>query len=215
MSFWSFMWLRVHNIYEAMIIQVMKAHLFKKNVTQLYWEEGWDIHRAGARVGAKLLQSCRTLCNPVNCSPPDSSVHGILQERILECVAISYSRTSSPPRDGTCVSNVSCIGRPALYIQPHLGRFIGQRGGAKNSMKTRLFKGDWNQETAAFQPLTLKYGHKHHKKHSKQLKVTSTSLYKLRGKLLVNSSYLLLPCMMNMTRNTCLLLFSSRTKKLR
>ena len=42
-------------------------------------------------VCAKLLQSCPTLCNPLDCSPPGSSVHGILQARILEWVAISFS----------------------------------------------------------------------------------------------------------------------------
>ena len=46
-------------------------------------------------VCAKWLQSCPTLCNPVDCSPPGSSVHGILQARILEWVAISSSRGSS------------------------------------------------------------------------------------------------------------------------
>ena len=39
-----------------------------------------------------LSQSCLTLCNPVDCSPPGSSVRGILQARILEWVAISFSR---------------------------------------------------------------------------------------------------------------------------
>ena len=43
---------------------------------------------------AKLLQSCLTLCNPMDCSPPGSSVYGILQTRILEGVAVSYSRGS-------------------------------------------------------------------------------------------------------------------------
>ena len=41
---------------------------------------------------AKSLQSCPTLCNPMNCSPPGSSVLWNLQARILECLAISYSR---------------------------------------------------------------------------------------------------------------------------
>ena len=41
--------------------------------------------------------SCPTLCNPVDCSPPGSSVHGISQARILEWVAITYSRGSSSP----------------------------------------------------------------------------------------------------------------------
>ena len=44
------------------------------------------------------------LCDPVDCSPPGSSIHGILQARILEWVAISFSRGSSPPRDWTQVS---------------------------------------------------------------------------------------------------------------
>ena len=56
-------------------------------------------------VDAKSLQSCLTLCDPMDCSPPGSSVYGILQARILECigVAISFSRQSSPPRDQTCL----------------------------------------------------------------------------------------------------------------
>ena len=49
----------------------------------------------------KSLQSCPTLCNPVGCSPPGSSVHGIHQARILERVAMPSSRGSSPPRDRT------------------------------------------------------------------------------------------------------------------
>ena len=44
---------------------------------------------------AKSLQSCPTLCNPMDCSPPGSSVHGILQARILEWVPISLSTGSS------------------------------------------------------------------------------------------------------------------------
>ena len=44
-------------------------------------------------------QSCLTLCDPVDCSPPDSAVHGISQARTLEWVAISFSRGSSGPRD--------------------------------------------------------------------------------------------------------------------
>ena len=50
-------------------------------------------------VSAKPLQSGLTLCDPVDCSPPGSSVHGILQERMLEWVASSCSRGSSRPRD--------------------------------------------------------------------------------------------------------------------
>ena len=53
----------------------------------------------------EVAQSFPTLCNPVDCSLPGSSVHGILQARILEWVAISFSRASSQPRD----TQVSCI----------------------------------------------------------------------------------------------------------
>ena len=59
-----------------------------------------------------VAQSCLTLCDLVDYSPPGSSAHGILQARILEWVAIPFSRGSSPPRDGT---QVSCIGRQILY----------------------------------------------------------------------------------------------------
>jgi len=47
------------------------------------------------------------LCNPVDCRPPGSSVHGIVQARILEWVAISFSRGSSQPTDRTLVSRIA------------------------------------------------------------------------------------------------------------
>ena len=53
---------------------------------------------------AKLLQWCPPLCNPVDCSPPGSSAHGVLQSRILEWVAMPSSRASSQPGDRICVS---------------------------------------------------------------------------------------------------------------
>ena len=55
-------------------------------------------------VCAKSLQSYPTLCDPMDCNPPGSSVHGILQARILERVAMPFSRGSSRPRDQTPVS---------------------------------------------------------------------------------------------------------------
>ena len=66
-------------------------------------------------------QSCLTFCDPMNCSLTGSSVHGILQARILEWVAISFSRGSSPPKNRTLVSYVSCIGRRILHPLSHLG----------------------------------------------------------------------------------------------
>ena len=56
---------------------------------------------------SEVAQSCPTLFDPVDCSPPDSSVHGTLQARILEWVAISFSRGSSQPRDWTRVSRIA------------------------------------------------------------------------------------------------------------
>ena len=52
------------------------------------------------RMSAKTLQSSPTLCDPVDCSPPGSSVRGILQARILEWIAMLSSRGSSRPKDG-------------------------------------------------------------------------------------------------------------------
>ena len=54
-----------------------------------------------------VTQSCPTLCNPTDCSSPGSSVHEIFQARILEWVAISFSRGSSQPRDQTWVSCIA------------------------------------------------------------------------------------------------------------
>ena len=63
----------------------------------------------------KVTQSCLTLYNPVDCSPLGSSIHGILQARILEWVAISFSRGSSQPRDRTQVSHTTA---DALTSEP-------------------------------------------------------------------------------------------------
>ena len=58
---------------------------------------------------SEVTQPCPTLCDPMDCSPPGSSVHGIFQARVLEWVAISFSRGSSRPRDRTRVSHI--VGR--------------------------------------------------------------------------------------------------------
>ena len=63
-----------------------------------------------------IPQSCLTLWDPMNYSPPGSSVHGILQGKILEWVAMPSSRGSSQPRGQTHVSCVSCTGRQVLYL---------------------------------------------------------------------------------------------------
>ena len=60
-----------------------------------------------------ITQSCLTLCDPMDYSLPGSSVHGVLQERILEWVAIPFFRGSSQPRDQ---SQISCIARKFFTI---------------------------------------------------------------------------------------------------
>ena len=55
-------------------------------------------------------------CDPMDGSPPSSSLHGIFQARILEWVAIPYSRGSSRPRAQTQISCISCIGRLGLLF---------------------------------------------------------------------------------------------------
>ena len=61
-----------------------------------------------------VAQSCLTLCDPLNCSPPGFSIHGVFQARILKRVAVSSSRGFSWPKDWTQVSCVSCIGRQII-----------------------------------------------------------------------------------------------------
>src|SRR5574341_1190758 len=66
-----------------------------------------------------VTQSYLTLCDSMDCSPPDSSVHGILQARILEWVAILFPQRSSPPRNQTWVSRVSCVSCTGRWILYH------------------------------------------------------------------------------------------------
>ena len=68
-----------------------------------------------------LIHFSSTLCDPMDYSPPGSSVLGILQERILAWVAIPFSRRSFQPWDHTNMSSVSCFGKLFLYLLSHRG----------------------------------------------------------------------------------------------
>ena len=70
--------------------------------------------KKGCMHARTVTQLCLTLCDPMDCSPPGSSLHGIFQARILEWVAISSSMGSSQCRDQTHVSWISC--RQILYL---------------------------------------------------------------------------------------------------
>ena len=65
-----------------------------------------------------VIKPCLTLCDPMDCSPPGSSVHGVLHARILEWVAIPFSRGPSRPRDRTHVSWVSCLADGFFTTEP-------------------------------------------------------------------------------------------------
>ena len=77
-----------------------------------------------ADIHAQSLQSCPALCDLMDYSPPGFSVHGILQARILEWVAMPSSRRSSWPRDWTWISCIFCIAGRFFTAEP-LGKPIG------------------------------------------------------------------------------------------
>ena len=90
-----------------------------------------------------VAKSCPTLCDLMNCSPPGSSFHGISQVRILEWVAISFSRGSSWPRDPTWVSYLAggffTIESPVMIHQKNCTFFFF----FFNSYKQKFWKCVW------------------------------------------------------------------------
>ena len=90
----------------------------------------------------KLLQSCPTLCDPIDCSLPGSSVHGILQARILQWVAMPSSRGFSRPRDRTHVSCGSYIAGGFFTTEPpgkpQKGPYLNARHGRGSAGKSLL-----------------------------------------------------------------------------
>ena len=91
-------------------------HVFSRTLASSRSLSSWKTSCPLMNVDCCLLaQSCPTLCDPMDCSPPVSCVLGILQARILEWVAMPFSRRSSQPRNQTRVSSVSCVGRQVLY----------------------------------------------------------------------------------------------------
>ena len=91
-------------------------------------------------------QSCLTFCNPMDCSPPRSSVHGILQARILEQVVISSSRGLSQPRYSACISYISCIARKIFEhwaTWDSLMKYSGQFSSVQSLSRVRLSATQW------------------------------------------------------------------------
>ena len=108
-----------HHSSKASIIQCLA--FFMVQLSCSYKTTGETI----ALTAAKSLQSCLTPCNPRDSSPPGSPIPGILQARILEWVAISFSRGSSQPRDWTWVS---CIAGRCFILWVNAGLNEAQAG---------------------------------------------------------------------------------------
>ena len=97
-----------------------------KTRKQMLWIWVQSFGNRGADGLSCRAQLCLTLCDPMDCHPPGSSIPGIFQARILEWVAISYSRGPSWPRDWTCVSPASVSGFFATEPPRSLGTVLVQ-----------------------------------------------------------------------------------------
>ena len=87
------------------------------------------------------------LCDPTDCIPPGSSVHGILQAKILEWVAMPSSRESSWPRDWTRIACVSCTEADFLWVQSHLGSpYTGILWNSKKKVHYIVQQDRWTQK---------------------------------------------------------------------
>ena len=108
-------------------------------------------------VCAESLRSCPTLCEPMDCSLPGSSIHGVSQERIQERFAPSFSRESSQPRDWTHTSYGSCIagrfftpespGKLQIIVPPYTNPISGkntQKNYTKKIFTTKIIMMVWS-----------------------------------------------------------------------
>ena len=101
----SHMWLikiRVSTQYSVCFVSSLKKYKYNTDTCPVFIIMLWSERRKDSEVA----QSCPPLCDPMDCSLPGFSVHGILQARILEWVTVSFSRGSSRPRDRTQVSRI-------------------------------------------------------------------------------------------------------------
>ena len=121
-----------HHIHDSWVQNIHSVKL--KHTDKMLWNE------------VLVTQSCPTLCNPMDCSPPDPAVHGILQERILAWVAIPFSRGSSWPRD---LTRMSCIadslqselpGKPINAIHLKKWNFYGKKMWPVICRKFRIYR---------------------------------------------------------------------------
>ena len=139
---------------------------------------------------AKLLQSCSTLCEPMDYSLPGSSVHGIPQARILEGVAMPSSWESSQPRNRTRISCSSCIADGFFTTEPP-EKLIKQDQESPNIIskvfrirlkiicQTKIRKiSTWKRRQSVSKPRLTKCWNSHKRFSSSQYKNAPTSLLK-------------------------------------
>ena len=121
-----------------------------KSDTHNIYNLGFSLQRMtdlqqGSMGGCSVAHSWLILCNPMDCSPPVSLVHGILQRRILDWIAISFSGGSSRPRDWTHVSCISWIGRWILYPgKPYCKEWSESRSVVSNSLWPQGLNSPWS-----------------------------------------------------------------------
>ena len=98
-----------HNRFPCFVSYPVIIYAYLHVCIYIYYKNNFSICVYIYKV-SEVAQSCPTLCNPMDCSLPGFSVHGIFQARVLEWVAISFSRRSSLPRDWTWISCI--VARP-------------------------------------------------------------------------------------------------------
>ena len=108
-TWWRSVIQKAHPVSKRMCLWSCARHSQRSNMECLSVTLKANLMLLKSERESEVAQSCLILCDPVDCSPPGSSVHGICQARTLEWVAIPFSRGSSWPRDRTPVSHI--VGR--------------------------------------------------------------------------------------------------------
>ena len=109
------------SVFQLMWIRLLFTWMFGKvhgtwrfgDLVSILWGIYPEVQLVDHKVKVLVAQSCLRLCNSMDCSPPGSSVHGMLQAKLLEWVAIPFSRESSWPRNWI---QVSCVAGRLLTI---------------------------------------------------------------------------------------------------
>ena len=97
-----------------------------------------------------VTQSCLALCDPIDCSLPGSSVHGILRVRILECVAISFSRGSSWPRSPILQADSLPLGKCYVLAYVPLNSYLEVSNFQWDAIwRWEVMRFKWDQEVGA------------------------------------------------------------------